>query len=211
MAQAKRLVYDLKTKSEYNFEKDWKLVTVFIGGNNLCQLCTDPNSSPKNFLDDVENVLDYLHQNLTRAFVNMVTIFDISFVRKLSADSPICRLAHTCFCPCGLKNPLEAFRASRKYIQLVTDLVASGRCNSRQDFTVVVQPFFEDIQPPKVDGKIDLSFFAPDCFHLSQRGHNAAGRALWNNMFETKKTKPNTFDNSTPIKFPTEENPYLVA
>ena len=24
-----------------NFEKDWKLVTLFIGGNDLCQYCND--------------------------------------------------------------------------------------------------------------------------------------------------------------------------
>lgn len=28
----------------------------------------------------------------------------------------------------------------------------------------------------------DLLYMAPDCFHLSQRGHASAGRALWNNM-----------------------------
>lgn len=28
----------------------------------------------------------------------------------------------------------------------------------------------------------DLSYFAPDCFHLSEKGHKAAAEALWNNM-----------------------------
>lgn len=26
---------------EVDFEKDWKLVTLFIGGNDLCQYCHD--------------------------------------------------------------------------------------------------------------------------------------------------------------------------
>lgn len=28
----------------------------------------------------------------------------------------------------------------------------------------------------------DLSYFAPDCFHLSEKGHKCAAEALWNNM-----------------------------
>jgi len=31
----------------------------------------------------------------------------------------------------------------------------------------------------------DLSYFAPDCFHLSLKGHRAAADALWNNMVNT--------------------------
>lgn len=42
----------------------------------------------------------------------------------------------------------------------------------REDFTVVVQPFFKDFSIPKLpSGKVDTSLFAPDCFHLSTKGH----------------------------------------
>lgn len=32
------------------------------------------------------------------------------------------------------------------------------------------------------DGRPDRSYFAPDCFHLSQKAHTLMARALWNNM-----------------------------
>ena len=32
------------------------------------------------------------------------------------------------------------------------------------------------------DGKHDLAYFAPDCFHFSDLGSNEAGKSLWNNM-----------------------------
>lgn len=32
------------------------------------------------------------------------------------------------------------------------------------------------------DGKPDLSYFAVDCFHLSEKGHAEMAMALWNNM-----------------------------
>ncbi|KAJ8313635.1 hypothetical protein KUTeg_008196 [Tegillarca granosa] len=31
-------------------------------------------------------------------------------------------------------------------------------------------------------GEIDLSYFSPDCFHFSAKGHFAAALSLWNNM-----------------------------
>lgn len=32
------------------------------------------------------------------------------------------------------------------------------------------------------DGRPDRSYFAPDCFHLSQKAHTLMARGLWNNM-----------------------------
>lgn len=29
------------TTQDVNFENDWKLVTIFIGGKDLCEYCTD--------------------------------------------------------------------------------------------------------------------------------------------------------------------------
>ena len=35
------------------------------------------------------------------------------------------------------------------------------------------------------NGEIDNSFFAPDCFHLSQKGHYGIAYMLWNVMVTT--------------------------
>lgn len=34
-------------------------------------------------------------------------------------------------------------------------------------------------------GGFDLAYFAPDCFHFSDLGTNAAAKSLWNNMVST--------------------------
>jgi phospholipase B1 len=88
-------------------------------------------------------------------------------------------------------------------------LIASGRYDTKEDFTVVLQPFMKKMKPPttvsisfseflrnginfinflfsillkKVFGTPDYSYFAPDCFHLSAKGHQAAAIELWNSM-----------------------------
>lgn len=55
---------------------------------------------------------------------------------------------------------------------LTEKLVGTGRYEGKDDFAVVVQPFLKDFRAPRLpNGKIDLAFFAPDCFHLSTKGH----------------------------------------
>lgn len=40
-AQANLLVERMKTEPGVDFENDWKLITLFIGGNDLCDYCDD--------------------------------------------------------------------------------------------------------------------------------------------------------------------------
>lgn len=40
------LMFCTPTTQDVNFEKDWKLVTIFVGGNDLCNYCIDQVSVP---------------------------------------------------------------------------------------------------------------------------------------------------------------------
>lgn len=41
---------------------------------------------------------------------------------------------------------------------------------------------------------VDVSLFAPDCFHFSHWGHALMAKALWNNLFEPVGAKTSSFD-----------------
>ena len=43
----------------------------------------------------------------------------------------------------------------------------TGKYDTHDDFTVVVQPFMAHTKLPLKEGEIDYSYFAPDCFHFS--------------------------------------------
>lgn len=54
--------------------------------------------------------------------------------------------------------------------------IKSGRYDTKEDFTVVLQPFMQAFNAP--EGKaarfkpfIDKSYITYDCFHFSQKGH----------------------------------------
>ena len=39
--QAELLVKRMKSNSNIDFDNDWKIITLFVGGNDLCDFCED--------------------------------------------------------------------------------------------------------------------------------------------------------------------------
>nr|XP_022333388.1 uncharacterized protein LOC111130532 [Crassostrea virginica] len=216
-AQANLLVERMKSEPGVDFENDWKFITLFIGGNDLCDYCDDKETfSTANFIAYVTEALDILHKNIPRAFVNVVETLNIADISALN-EGLICDTIHFFLCRCGTfpteteKEEMQA--AVRSYQQGIRDLVSSGRYDTRDDFTVVAQPFFEDTAIPRLPNtnEADLSYFAPDCFHLSEKGHRAAAEALWNNMIEPVGDKRLKWTPEEPIECPTESNPFFYT
>ncbi|XP_072407470.1 phospholipase B1, membrane-associated [Chiloscyllium punctatum] len=221
MSQVKSLVKLLSNDARINFQEDWKIITLFIGGNDLCECCKDPSKySPENFTNSIQNALDLLHNEVPRTFVNLVTVLNILPLRELFTNTGVnCpRFLLKVLCECVI-NPqdnsiqLEKLQAlNRKYQERTHKLVESGRYDTREDFTVVIQPFLENIEIPRnKDGLPDSTYFSPDCFHFSLKGHSQAARGLWNNLLEPlgEKNANQTFDGHINISCPSKEQPYL--
>ncbi|NXA32692.1 PLB1 Phospholipase, partial [Eudromia elegans] len=89
------------------------------------------------------------------------------------------------------------------------------RYEQREDFAVVMQPFFRNtFMPLDSNGKPDLSFFSTDCFHFSERGYAEMAGALWNNMLEPvgeKQSYNNFTHDRSKLKCPTPEKPFLFT
>ncbi|XP_045185394.2 phospholipase B1, membrane-associated-like [Mercenaria mercenaria] len=215
--QAKTLVDRMKADKNINFEEDWKVITLFVGGNDLCDYCGKEKEKyrAENYVAHIQEALDYLHQNVPRAFVNLVEILDIFIVKTLN-ENIVCDTLHFFLCACAAfpaNSDAEAeLRAeTERYRSLVNELVLTGRYDTRDDFTVVVQPFFSETHPPIQNGSPDLSYFAPDCFHLSLKGHRAAADALWNNMIEPIGKKRTKWTPGEIVECPSAEAPYFYT
>uniref|UniRef100_A0A8C9ZD99 Phospholipase B1, membrane-associated n=1 Tax=Sander lucioperca TaxID=283035 RepID=A0A8C9ZD99_SANLU len=187
--QVRALVARMKNDSRINFELDWKVITLFIGGNDICDHCYNSLLySEENYIRNVRDSLDYLHKEMPRALVNLVEPLHIIPLREVGI-TPWYPFFARIMCPCVIL-PLPNSKAlqkvediNRNYQCLLHELVESGRYDTRSDFTVVVQPFFRRIVVPRLpDGRADCSFFSADCFHLSQKAQTLMARSLWNNM-----------------------------
>ncbi|XP_071353860.1 phospholipase B1, membrane-associated isoform X2 [Trachinotus anak] len=220
--QVRHLIDTIKNDSSVDFENDWKLVTLFIGGNDLCQYCHDRASlSPQNYSHHMMTSLDMLYKELPRTIVNILEILEIEGLRRIKRDSLGCSVLQKYVCPCfllpGEDSPeLAEVKRINRELQIETEnLVYGGRYDGREDFAVVVQPFFRNsIVPLNADGRPDSTYFSEDCFHFSERGHADMAIALWNNMLEPvgEKQAYNNFTNArNNIKCPTEEHPYIFT
>ncbi|XP_055487013.1 phospholipase B1, membrane-associated-like isoform X2 [Leucoraja erinacea] len=221
MPQVRELLKRMKNNLLINFQEDWKIITLFVGGNDLCDYCKNPAEfSPDNFIKNIQEVLDTLHNEVPRAFVNLVTVLHILPLRELFADTRVkCSLfILNMLCKCVV-NPEdnsvqldELETLNREYQRRTHTLINSGRYDSREDFTVVIQPFMEDIEMPRdKNGVPDISYFAPDCFHFNVKTHAQAARSLWNNMLEPLggKTMNQSIDQLIYLSCPSQEHPYL--
>ncbi|KAK0137020.1 Phospholipase B1, membrane-associated [Merluccius polli] len=223
--QARQLIDTMRNNTAVDFEKDWKLVTLFVGGNDLCQYCHDRVSSPSatystnNYIHHLKTSLDILYKEVPRLLLNVVEMLELKALRKMKKDA-LCSFLQKQGCPCFLElsddSPelAELKRVNRDYQRETENLVYGGRYDARDDFTIVLQPFFRNtILPLTAEGKPDANYMAPDCFHFSERGHADMARAVWSNMLEPvgQKQTYNNFTSSRTIKCPAEEHPYIFT
>ncbi|XP_061602963.1 phospholipase B1, membrane-associated-like [Cololabis saira] len=222
LAQVQALIIAMKKDTTVNFENDWKLVTIFIGGNDLCNHCLDQNNlSPKNYSHNLMLSLDMLYTELPRVLVNVVQIMQIDPLKTVKRDTMGCSLFPRINCPCVI-NPEENSpeleeikRINHEYQTEIHYLISGDRYDGKEDFAVVLQPFLDRSFIPHIgNGEADASFFSVDCFHISERGHAEMAIALWNNMLEPvgrKQTYNNfTYDRSK-IHCPSEASPFIFT
>ncbi|VVC93573.1 unnamed protein product [Leptidea sinapis] len=202
------LVARIRSSPDISLSRDWKMVTLFMGANDLCSAsCLSPVSwSPAAHARKLARALDYLHEHLPRTIVNLIPVLDVSVSVRVKRPL-MCRLMHPLFCRCFHQGGGE-----------LLDLVESGRYDTRDDFTVVFQPFMRVFNAPlplpePLPLVIHQSYITHDCFHFSQKGHALAANLLWNNLLEPVGNKS---DNVAPVlmnsfRCPTKNAPFIFT
>jgi len=172
----------------------WKVLTLFIGANNLCDLCNDyiANGAPC-YARYLEQTLDWIGDNIPRVFVNVILTLDVAQLYPLSKIG-YCGLVEAIECVCGVSSDDNIRENITKtlglYYNYTTSIINQAKYTNNDSWTVVIQPFFSSITLPTLpDGEYDLSYFAPDCFHFSGKSHQVASIALFNSIHEDVGSK----------------------
>ncbi len=177
------MIEQFKNNTEGDYLNQWKLITIFVGSNDLCYSCQDRDFySPDNYVSHIKEALDIFHAELPRTFVNLALVFDITNIKDVKGGY-VCSLLHeTKECPCGVDAAEQDYIKDlvAKYHDGTVELVETGQYDDRDDFTVVIQPLFKDFKPPRLpDNTVDNSYLAPDCFHFSPKGHGKISICLF--------------------------------
>ncbi|KAI0237112.1 Phospholipase B1, membrane-associated [Lamellibrachia satsuma] len=217
---ANELIHKLLRSSEegkIDYKSDWKLTTILIGGNDMCDYCKDRHKrSPEQYAENIMQALDLLQKNVPRMLVQIVVMFDVSPLRFLQ-DGFLCGILQERMCECALNSGTrqELRPLQLQYYQALKQLIEeSGRYDTKDDFTVVLQPFMRDMRLPRnSQGHVDRSYFAPDCFHPGRKMHHAMAYMLWNNMLIPVGEKPMKYDFKNNLHFacPTKDAPYIYT
>jgi phospholipase B1 len=188
----------MKSNPNIDYANDWKVLTLFIGANNLCRAC-DPSQSIYSDAKDFEKSLTEVINLLTpipRLFVNLVSIFNISGVYNVSLRSEYCTMVHMAigFSECECAFSLTEGQVWRDKMDLIASeyrrVVREVAKNAPKtdSFAVVVQPFLEDMVIPGLDYLSTL-----DCFHPSLQTHQLMALALWNTMLTPAAKKKTSY------------------
>lgn len=185
LGQAQWLVQQLQASTSIDYANDWKLLTLWIGSNNLCDVCSDePDNNADNFERYVTEALEYVYNTVPRVFVNLVVNLDITQLDNI--NSGLCDILHSIACSCVTSdsNRAKVLAANIEY-QLKAPVIAQKFVSrNNPEFTVVVQPFLEETL---ILERSELS--GADCFHPSAFSHGVAAVALWNNMISPASQK----------------------
>jgi len=194
LSQAQWLVTQLKANKAIDYNNDWKLLTIWIGSNNLCDVCDNQNYNNADSFDTyVTQALEYLYANVPRVFVNLLVNLDITQLDDISGGA--CGFLHSIACACVVNDRNAVYQANLAYQTRAYTIAQRFVARNNPSFTVVVQPFLEQTS---IDNRNELS--AADCFHPSALSHGVASVALWNNMISPASQKKRAWSfNDAPI------------
>jgi lysophospholipase L1-like esterase len=115
-AQAEDLV--AKIKEMPGAMDKWKLVTLWIGGNDLCQQCNNEKFSPEEYYNRIYETVDYLRGELPRTLVNIPLILDVATLAE--ACTLVCGAVRLVACNCANSANKEHTRERVKEYQVIS-------------------------------------------------------------------------------------------
>ena len=183
-----------------DFANDWKLVSLWIGGNDLCSFGT----TPAQYERDLEDALQFLGTNFQRIFVNLIQVIDVGLLYDVNDASLGCTVVRPT--ACGRPNSLgrPAVTAQTEGYWAATEKVAAAAeaTYGSDNFTVVVQPGMVDAKETFAAGLMDTTYLSPDCFHFGVRGHQVSAVNAWRNLLQPVGLKDRKF---VPVGMPGAE------
>eukprot|EP01114_Cavostelium_apophysatum_P016737 TRINITY_DN4819_c0_g1_i1.p1 TRINITY_DN4819_c0_g1~~TRINITY_DN4819_c0_g1_i1.p1 ORF type:complete len:434 (-),score=96.11 TRINITY_DN4819_c0_g1_i1:60-1361(-) len=204
--QATSLVDRIKKDPKVNLQEDWKMITLWVGSNDLCDVCTDEIYNPDEYEKNIRAAIQILKNGLPKVILNLIQ--GINPTQLAEVNEGLCSLLHSYECPCGSSS-------DPKVRQHVTDTlhrynerlvrIANDTSLMSDDFAVVIQPFLTETSVPRTEnGEPIMDYFALDCFHFSGLSHEAAAVGLWNNLFQKVGHKTTKWTQGEPYNCPEE-------
>jgi phospholipase B1 len=205
----------MKNHPNIDFYKDWKVVTVFLGYNDICDFSCFNNSLDyvDQWINNIDESLVYMRDHLPRTFVNLMLVGHLSTGLQYTEVAPRCAQIAIRLCKCIFSGDAVAISdmVVDEFNRRLIGLVNSRKYDTTNDFTVVVQPYLSTSQPLRdANGIVDISYVAIDCVHLSANGNRVYATGLWENMLQPVGAKGSLTADDPPV-CPSQDFPYFYT
>jgi phospholipase B1 len=213
--QTTQLIERMKNHPNIDFYKDWKVVTVFLGYNDICDFSCFNNSLDyvDQWINNIDESLVYMRDHLPRTFVNLMLVGHLSTGLQYTEVAPRCAQIAIRLCKCIFSGDAVAISdmVVDEFNRRLIGLVNSRKYDTTNDFTVVVQPYLSTSQPLRdANGIVDISYVAIDCVHLSANGNRVYATGLWENMLQPVGAKGSLTADDPPV-CPSQDFPYFYT
>jgi hypothetical protein len=145
--QARVLIDRLQSDANAGLKSEWKMISIFVGGINLCNACSPSiRASPEHHAASIDALLTYLSNNIPRddqgrqyVYINMMTLFrTVSSIFDAGKDTFWCRQVQQVgdICGCLYKNDTTRDTMDRTavlYNQALTDVVRKWQERTARD------------------------------------------------------------------------------
>ena len=207
-------------KDRIDIERDWKVLTIFVGANDMCIQCEEIQiqpTSPDDYEKYFRDTLQALRSRIPRLFVNVVQLFNVSMIYEVSLRSEHCVDVHRVLpieCACAFKTGEEGVKRRKEmdltalaYNQRLEKVTREIMAQPSDSFAAVLQPVIRDGSP----AGFPLNFISTlDCFHPSLAAHQAMAKVIWNAMWTPAAKKTTTFRYMDPFVCPTANSTLQV-
>ncbi|RSH83935.1 hypothetical protein EHS25_005179 [Saitozyma podzolica] len=176
-------------------DDDWKFINLGIGANDICAFCLAPNvtwsmtGTPKQFARDIKSAVDELRASIPNVIVNIVGLFRVSSIYKLTLKDPYCpasgpaHLPLECSCallpgPAGDYTRSKMDEMGEAYDAAVLEVIREWEEEADPSFGAIWQPGIAiDLEHWPVEALSPV-----DCFHPSEAAHQRVAAGIWNRL-----------------------------
>uniref|UniRef100_A0A182K1T2 SGNH hydrolase-type esterase domain-containing protein n=1 Tax=Anopheles christyi TaxID=43041 RepID=A0A182K1T2_9DIPT len=149
---ARAMVQRIRRDPRVDWKRDWKLVTIAIGGNDICSfVCTMryPEQLPAKHRLRLQRTLRYLRDSMPRTFVNLVSVPSVAKVVMLQRKPFACESLHHGECSCWIGKLYNQSEGTRErwariqdeLIRVEQEVAESQEFRGLDEFAVVYQPW----------------------------------------------------------------------
>jgi hypothetical protein len=116
----------MQSLGNIDFENDWKMINIQIGTNDMCGACNSTymdEVTPEKYGDYVEKAVKRIHANVPKVLVNLIGVFNVSQMVRLSAGQAYCANAKV-----DRNNPMCLCGTTPEGLATMDKLVAGMTC-----------------------------------------------------------------------------------